>query len=206
MSKQMDSQQLAREKAAFAYSTALDNGDFDAVAAVLAQAEQDPVLEQMILELNEAFQDEMGGEMKSSRIGNENGLSTQTKKRSKGRWFIEAFAALTILMIGVLALLTVMGPQVGSVFSRITSGLDGGPVNYVEVVKEVPVEVTRVVTGEVLVEGEVVEVTRVVVEEVNVQATGEPPNDEHAADMYFEDYGVNPFIDTEDDNLSTFAG
>ena len=24
-------------------------------------------------------------------------------------------------------------------------------------------------------------------------------------DMYFEDYGVNPFIDTEDDNLSTFA-
>jgi Ca-activated chloride channel family protein len=32
-----------------------------------------------------------------------------------------------------------------------------------------------------------------------------PPNDQHAADMFFEDYGVNPFIDTEDDNLSTFA-
>jgi Ca-activated chloride channel family protein len=32
-----------------------------------------------------------------------------------------------------------------------------------------------------------------------------PPNGEHAADMFFEDYGVNPFIDTEDDNLSTFA-
>jgi len=25
------------------------------------------------------------------------------------------------------------------------------------------------------------------------------------ADMFFEDYGVNPFLDTEDDNLSTFA-
>ena len=33
----------------------------------------------------------------------------------------------------------------------------------------------------------------------------QPPNDEAFADMFFEDYGVNPFIDTEDDNLSTFA-
>lgn len=32
-----------------------------------------------------------------------------------------------------------------------------------------------------------------------------PPNGESAADMFFEDYGVNPFIDSEDDNLSTFA-
>ncbi len=32
-----------------------------------------------------------------------------------------------------------------------------------------------------------------------------PPNDAPARDMFFEDYGVNPFIDTEDDNLSTFA-
>ncbi|MEA3339370.1 MAG: von Willebrand factor type A domain-containing protein, partial [Chloroflexota bacterium] len=32
-----------------------------------------------------------------------------------------------------------------------------------------------------------------------------PPNDEPYADMFFEDYGVNPFIDTEDDHFSTFA-
>jgi Ca-activated chloride channel family protein len=32
-----------------------------------------------------------------------------------------------------------------------------------------------------------------------------PPNDEPYEDMFFEDYGVNPFIDTEDDNQSTFA-
>jgi len=32
-----------------------------------------------------------------------------------------------------------------------------------------------------------------------------PPNDAPYADMFFEDYGVNPFIDTEDDHLSTFA-
>ncbi len=31
------------------------------------------------------------------------------------------------------------------------------------------------------------------------------PNDQPHADTFFEDYGVNPFIDTEDDSLSTFA-
>ncbi|MCP4429110.1 MAG: DUF3520 domain-containing protein [Chloroflexi bacterium] len=36
-------------------------------------------------------------------------------------------------------------------------------------------------------------------------ATMVPPNGEPVADMFFEDYGVNPIIDTADDNLSTFA-
>ena len=31
------------------------------------------------------------------------------------------------------------------------------------------------------------------------------PNDEPFGDIFFEDYGVNPFIDTEDDHFSTFA-
>ncbi len=31
------------------------------------------------------------------------------------------------------------------------------------------------------------------------------PNDEPFGDTFFEDYGVNPFIDTEDDHFSTFA-
>jgi Ca-activated chloride channel family protein len=31
------------------------------------------------------------------------------------------------------------------------------------------------------------------------------PNDEQVDSMFFEHYGVNPFIDTEDDHLSTFA-
>jgi Ca-activated chloride channel family protein len=48
--------------------------------------------------------------------------------------------------------------------------------------------------------------TEAMAEEVAIEG-GElvPPNGEPAADMYFEDYGVNPFVDTEDDNLSTFA-
>lgn len=32
-----------------------------------------------------------------------------------------------------------------------------------------------------------------------------PPNDNPAADMFFKDYGVNPMVDVEDDDLSTFA-
>jgi len=32
-----------------------------------------------------------------------------------------------------------------------------------------------------------------------------PPNGQPYADVFFEEYGVNPFIDTEDDHLSTFA-
>lgn len=32
-----------------------------------------------------------------------------------------------------------------------------------------------------------------------------PPNDEPYIDNFFENYGVNPFIDTEDDHYSTFA-
>jgi len=32
-----------------------------------------------------------------------------------------------------------------------------------------------------------------------------PPPKRQPTDTFFEDYGVNPFIDTEDDNLSTFA-
>jgi Ca-activated chloride channel family protein len=59
-------------------------------------------------------------------------------------------------------------------------------------------------------------VEKVVVETVAVEAEmvvegalappGEPmPPVEQPDAMYFEDYGVNPFIDTEDDHLSTFA-
>ena len=37
------------------------------------------------------------------------------------------------------------------------------------------------------------------------QNWGVPPAKRQPNDTFFEDYGVNPFVDTEDDNLSTFA-
>lgn len=49
---------LARERTLYCYSSALERGDFDTVASVLHEAEQDPVLERMILEVNEVYQEE----------------------------------------------------------------------------------------------------------------------------------------------------
>lgn len=60
-----------------------------------------------------------------------------------------------------------------------------------------------VTVGETVYGEKEVQVTRVVEAESAVQmfALGEPA----PADMFFEEYGTNPFIDTEDDFLSTFA-
>jgi Ca-activated chloride channel family protein len=71
------------------------------------------------------------------------------------------------------------------------------------------VEKEIVVTQIVEKEGESVEKLVVVApaEEAPYPSTGgeTPPNDEPYDAVFYKDYGVNPFIDTEDDHLSTFA-
>ena len=54
--------QLVREKALYQYSSALERGDFEVVSAVLKEAEGDPMLERMLLEVNEVYQAEMEGQ------------------------------------------------------------------------------------------------------------------------------------------------
>jgi hypothetical protein len=54
--------QLAREKALYRYSSALERSDFEVVSSILKEAEGDPVLARMLLELNEAHRAEMEGE------------------------------------------------------------------------------------------------------------------------------------------------
>lgn len=39
----------------------------------------------------------------------------------------------------------------------------------------------------------------------DAQQSGQSPSSQQPYDMFFQDYGVNPSVDTEDDNLSTFA-
>jgi hypothetical protein len=51
--------QLVREKALYRYSSALEHGDFEAVSVVLGEAEQDAVLERMLLEINEVYRTAM---------------------------------------------------------------------------------------------------------------------------------------------------
>jgi hypothetical protein len=55
----MDNQRVEREKALYRYTSGLERGDFDAVAAVLEQAEEDEELERMLLEVNAAYRAEM---------------------------------------------------------------------------------------------------------------------------------------------------
>lgn len=55
----MDNQRVEREKALYRYTSGLERGDFDAVAAVLEQAEEDEVLERMLLEINAVYRAEM---------------------------------------------------------------------------------------------------------------------------------------------------
>lgn len=50
--------QIEREKALYRYSQALEKGDFDIIAAILLMAEDDQILEQMLLEMDEAYEAE----------------------------------------------------------------------------------------------------------------------------------------------------
>lgn len=62
----MDKRALAREKLLFRYSAALERGDFDTVARVLREAEDDSALEGMILEINATYSADATGD--SSRF------------------------------------------------------------------------------------------------------------------------------------------
>lgn len=48
-------QSRLREKLLFRYTNALERGSFETMIEILEQAEQDPVLERMILEVNDAY-------------------------------------------------------------------------------------------------------------------------------------------------------
>jgi len=50
---------LAQENILFQYSAALARGDFDTVAAILERAEADPILAQMIFEVNDVYAEEL---------------------------------------------------------------------------------------------------------------------------------------------------
>src|SRR4051812_47451219 len=57
--RKLDARQLAREKSLFRYSSALERADFNIVAAVLQEAEHDPLLTRMIAEVNTVYESEI---------------------------------------------------------------------------------------------------------------------------------------------------
>jgi hypothetical protein len=118
-----EARQLAREKALYRYSSALERGDFEAVAAVLAEAEQDSELEQMILEMNEVYRGEWEMQPSAAQKARPKG-----QRAKGGRWprFNFATAALIVVLVFVFGVagLTLLGPAVGNVFSSTTANLD----------------------------------------------------------------------------------
>ncbi len=56
--RKLDARKLAREKNLFRYSSALERADFATVEAVLHEAERDPLLAQMINEVNMVYESE----------------------------------------------------------------------------------------------------------------------------------------------------
>lgn len=46
-------------------------------------------------------------------------------QREEGQGLVEYALILVLVAIVVIAILTLLGPQIGNVFSRITSGLTG---------------------------------------------------------------------------------
>ena len=114
------------------------------------------------------------------------------------------------LVLGVVTLVAVLAacagePEVVEVEKEVIKEVPVEVVVEKEIVKEVPVE--RVVTVEKEVVKEVpVEVQAAVPEgHFNVIGGSATVNDAPYDVTFFKHYGVNPFIDTEDDHLSTFA-
>lgn len=65
---------LALEKILLRYSVALDKGDFETLAAILHDAEQDPELEQMLLELNDLYAAELDDAAQADDVAAVRGL------------------------------------------------------------------------------------------------------------------------------------
>ena len=97
------------------------------------------------------------------------------------RWITSILLLITFFGAISVAMLVWVRPMVGNVFSNIVNPIDNSyrsnSSNYAQ-----GTQITRTNPPNMT-----------------------PPNGEPFADMYFEHYGVNPFIDTEDDSLSTFA-
>lgn len=56
MKKQLERQMQARMQALYRYTCALEQGDADTLTSILAEAEQDQILERMLVEVNEVYQ------------------------------------------------------------------------------------------------------------------------------------------------------
>lgn len=205
----VNERQLWREKTSYRYSVALSQGDFEIVGSILEQAASDPILESMILELNQVYQQELDqvhlaslntksapsvfSRIRKKLIRDKDEGKTMDGKSSKRRsrrarvWRGAALAgALVVCVVSASSLFFLQrspaSPPAGYMPSLITS--EGS--NYYQY---------EASPSDALPLGEY----------APTYGGTDPVNDEPYYDVFFEDYGVSPFRDTEIDNLSTFA-
>ncbi len=112
--RKLDARQLAREKSLFRYSSALERADFGTVETVLREAERDPLLAQMITEINMVYESEtlrLSPSLNHSSNHREKELLLTTivipsQQRNMQRWLPITLAAacVSVLFIGALML------------------------------------------------------------------------------------------------------
>ena len=122
---------LKREKMLFAYTAALEQGDFARLATILEAAGSDAILERQILEMNTILSQPYTGA--AAQVAPETSsvkLWRQIKSSTAGLFSIRirnwpmlrnialGVGAFAIVLLGVLALL---GPAVGKVFSNVVA-------------------------------------------------------------------------------------
>ncbi len=81
-----NAEQLEYEKILYRYTSALARGDFETVAAILKQAEEDETLAEMVLDLNETYQDEFAEQEEQAGQQLMNRLRRTTEIRREREW------------------------------------------------------------------------------------------------------------------------
>lgn len=109
---------LADEKTLYRYSAALENGDFDTIAVILHEAENDPNLEYMIIEMHQIAdqQEEPLMNLGQQEIPLQNGTMSPVPgqhiqffsrgiRQPRGRWFaaLQGVAVVLIAIIGIVS-------------------------------------------------------------------------------------------------------
>jgi predicted ester cyclase len=98
--------QLTREKLLFRYGNALERGDFDALAALLDAAHNDPLLERMILDLHQAYLIEMQNITVSvEHVSSPQEIQLNARPAKKSSWnppFTLAVAAMITIVFSVI--------------------------------------------------------------------------------------------------------
>ncbi len=131
----INAETLKREKMLFAYTSALEQGDFARLETILETASGDAILERQIIEINTVFSrpHESAAAQAAPKISFIS-LWQRIKSTAAGLFSIRirhwpalrsialGVGAFMIVLLGVLALL---GPAVGKIFTNVVAGLPG---------------------------------------------------------------------------------